>query len=180
MALPSAVTDATGASGLLWTARDAMKKKGSIEERLIRSMSQAVDIAEGTTAPSREYDLPLMTAKRVSVPPAPVYDAKSVIAIRNNLNLSQTVFAQALNVSPGTVRSWEQGEKPPQGPSRRLLQIAAKSPETLLGAIVIREPGEPKAEEPKRRGDRSMKSADRRTGNGRRRGKHGARRRGQA
>ena len=163
----------------MWAARSAMKKKGSIEERLIRSMSQAVDIAEGTTTPSREYDLPLMTAKRVSVPPAPEYDAKSVIAIRNSLNLSQTVFAQALNVSPGTVRSWEQGEKPPQGPSRRLLQIAAKSPEILLDAIVVREPGEAKLGERKRRGDRPLESADRRAGNGRRRGKHSARRHGQ-
>jgi transcriptional regulator with XRE-family HTH domain len=103
-----------------------------------------------------------------------------VIAIRNNLNLSQTVFAQALNVSPGTVRSWEQGEKPPQGPSRRLLQIAEESPETLLGAIVVREPGEPKLGETKRRSDRSIKSAGRRTGNGRRRSKQGTRGRRQA
>jgi DNA-binding transcriptional regulator YiaG len=155
-------------------------KKGSIEERLLRSTSQAVDIAEGTTAPSREYDLPLMAAKRVSVPPAPEYDAKSVIAIRNNLNLSQTVFAQALNVSTGTVRSWEQGERLPQGPSRRLLQIAAKAPEILLDAIVARGPGEAKLGERKRRGDRPLESADRRTGNGRRRGKHSARGRGPA
>jgi DNA-binding transcriptional regulator YiaG len=152
-----------------------MKKKGSIEERLIRSMGQAVEIAEGTTAPSRDYDVPLLTATRVSVPPAPEYDAKSVIAIRNSLNLSQTVFAQALNVSAGTVRSWEQGEKPPQGPSRRLLQIAAESPESLLDAIVVREPDKPKLGERKRRGDRPIESAGRRPGNGRRRGKQGSR-----
>lgn len=66
-----------------------MKKKGSIEKRLIRSMSQAVEIAEGTTAPSREYDLPLMTAKRVSVPPAPEYDAKSVIAIQTHCGVTR-------------------------------------------------------------------------------------------
>jgi transcriptional regulator with XRE-family HTH domain len=103
-----------------------------------------------------------------------------VIAIRNNLNLSQTVFAQALNVSPGTVRSWEQGEKPPQGPSRRLLQIAAKSPEILLDAIVVREPGEAKLGERKRRGDHPLESAGRRTGNGRRRSNPRSRDRGQA
>ncbi len=38
-------------------------KKVSVEERLIRSMGQAVEIAEGTTALSREYILPL-TARR--------------------------------------------------------------------------------------------------------------------
>lgn len=155
-----------------------MKKKGSIEERLIRSMEQAVKIAEGTMAPSREYDLPL-TAKHVSVPPAPEYDAGSVIAIRNSLKLSQAVFAQALNVSAGTVRSWEQGEKPPQGPSRRLLEIAAKSPETILGSIVAHKPRAPRLGGSNRRDDRQIKSTNRRTGNGSRRGNQGSRRRGQ-
>lgn len=51
-------------------------KKVSVEERLIRSMDQAVEIAEGTTAPSREYVLPL-TAKRVPGPPVPECDAGS-------------------------------------------------------------------------------------------------------
>ncbi len=49
-------------------------KKASVEERLIRSMGQAVEIAEGTTAPSREYVLPL-TAKRIPVPVVPKRDA---------------------------------------------------------------------------------------------------------
>lgn len=57
-----------------------------------------------------------------------------------------------------------------------LLQIAATSPETLLGANVVREPGNGKSKlgEAKRRGDRSIKSADGRTRNGRRRVKQGS------
>jgi len=113
------------------------KKKGSIEERLIRSMKQAVEIARGTTPPARSYDLPL-TTKDAKVPPAPDYVAAKIAAIRKRLGLSQTLFAQALNVSPGTVRSWEQGEKPPQGPSLRLLEIADHAPQALLGRIIIR------------------------------------------
>lgn len=114
------------------------------------------------------------------MPLAAKYDSGSVIAIRNSLKLSQAVFAQALNVSAGTVHGWEQGDKPPQGPSRRLLEIAAKSPETLLGAIVVREPGVPKLGESKRRDDRPIKSTDHPTGNGRRRGNQGSLRRKQA
>lgn len=113
------------------------KIKESIEERLIRSMEQAVAIAKGAVAPSRAYDLPL-SVKEAKVPAAPVYGPKQIIAIRSNLKLSQALFAQALNVSAGTVRSWEQGEKPPQGPSRRLLEIAARSPETILNSVVRR------------------------------------------
>lgn len=112
------------------------KKKESIEDRLIRSMGQALEIAKGKMAPSRAYDLPL-TAKQAAVAEAPAYGASEVVAIRTKLRLSQTVFAQALNVSPGTVRSWEQGEKPPAGSARRLLQIVDRSPEAILGGIVI-------------------------------------------
>jgi hypothetical protein len=36
----------------------------------------------------------LITAKHVSPPAAPEYDAGSVIVIRNSLKLSQAVFAQ--------------------------------------------------------------------------------------
>lgn len=115
---------------------DAMTKtKGTIEERLIRSMNQAVEIAHGALAPSRTYDLPL-TVREAKVPAAPAYNSKQIIAIRSKLQLSQALFAQALNVSPGTVRSWEQGAKPPQGPSRRLLEIAARSPETILNTLM--------------------------------------------
>ena len=114
-----------------------MAKKKTIEERLIRSMRQAVDIAKGTSKASRAYQLPL-TAKDAEIPPAPAFSASQVVAIRTRLKLSQSLFAQALNVSAGTVRSWEQGEKPPQGPSRRLLEIVARSPEVILSTIVAR------------------------------------------
>jgi putative transcriptional regulator len=123
--------------------QDAMtKSKGTIEERLIRSMNQAVEIAHGTLAPSRTYDLPL-TVREAKVPAAPAYNSRQIIAIRSNLHLSQALFAQALNVSPGTVRSWEQGAKPPQGPSRRLLEIAARSPETILNTLMRNQSSSP-------------------------------------
>jgi hypothetical protein len=41
----------------------------------------------------------------------------------------QDVFAAALGVSPSTVRAWEQGDRIPEGASRRLLQIAEEHPE---------------------------------------------------
>ena len=60
------------------------------------------------------------------------YAAPKVRAIRRHLGLSQTVFAITLNVSPATVRAWEQGVRVPDGPSRRLLEIADRHPEILL------------------------------------------------
>ena len=41
--------------------------------------------------------------------------------IRKNLKVSQTVFAQLLNVSPSSIRQWEQGKRQPTGATRVLL-----------------------------------------------------------
>ncbi len=43
--------------------------------------------------------------------------------IRLRENVSQPVFAEYLNVSPSTVKKWENGEKHPIGASLRLLQM---------------------------------------------------------
>ncbi|WP_420883910.1 helix-turn-helix domain-containing protein [Isoptericola jiangsuensis] len=43
--------------------------------------------------------------------------------MRTSLRLSQPVFAGVLNTSVSTVRSWEQGEKKPSGPSFKLLNL---------------------------------------------------------
>ena len=55
--------------------------------------------------------------------PVPDYDADKIKALRERLQLSQTVLASALNTSASTVRKWEAGDKRPSGPSRKLLDI---------------------------------------------------------
>jgi hypothetical protein len=44
----------------------------------------------------------------------------------------------ALNVSPETVRAWEQGKKQPGGPAERLLQIAEKHPRLIYSVVQSR------------------------------------------
>ena len=51
--------------------------------------------------------------------------------IRENLNLSQTVFAKLLNVSPSSVRQWEQGKRQPTGATQVLLDLLKRSPHIL-------------------------------------------------
>ncbi len=65
----------------------------------------------------------------------PTYDAPRVRAVRQRLALSQEMFARALNVSDQTVRAWEQGLRPPSGPSLRLLELAEEYPAALLAKI---------------------------------------------
>ena len=55
--------------------------------------------------------------------PVPKYDGKKIRALRDHLQLSQSVLAALLNTSLSTVRKWEIGEKHPSGPSMKLLSL---------------------------------------------------------
>jgi DNA-binding transcriptional regulator YiaG len=64
-------------------------------------------------------------------------EAHRVRGLRQRLDVSQRDFANMLNVSVGTVRSWEQGLRSPDGASLRLLDIAERQPEVLLNAASL-------------------------------------------
>ena len=51
--------------------------------------------------------------------------------IREQMNLSQTVFAKLLNVSPSSIRQWEQGKRQPTGATQVLLELLKKTPNLL-------------------------------------------------
>ncbi|WP_022667690.1 helix-turn-helix domain-containing protein [Desulfospira joergensenii] len=51
--------------------------------------------------------------------------------IRENLKLSQTVFAKLLNLNPSSIRQWEQGKRKPAGSTRVLLDLLRRSPHIL-------------------------------------------------
>jgi putative transcriptional regulator len=64
-------------------------------------------------------------------------DAIDVTAIRNKTELSQAAFARRIGVSVGTLRTWEQGRRLPQGPARILLALLDRNPrivEETLGS----------------------------------------------
>jgi DNA-binding transcriptional regulator YiaG len=76
-----------------------------------------------------------LTARQIDLHRPSTPSPGEIRAIRDGLGLSQVVFAQILNVSPATVRAWEQGQREPDGASLRLLEIAERAPEALLGAV---------------------------------------------
>ena len=77
---------------------------------------------------------PAVTARNAPEAPAiPQYKPNQIRKIRQGLDVSQHVFADILNVSRGAVRSWEQGARQPDGAAMRLINIADKHPEILLG-----------------------------------------------
>src|SRR5690242_4062821 len=52
--------------------------------------------------------------------------------VRALTGLSQTAFAQRIEVPVDTIRNWEQGKRAPRGPARALLRIIAQAPELAL------------------------------------------------
>lgn len=107
-----------------------MKKK-SIGERIIEGLDEAVAYEGGELSDVQVTRVPL-TARAAKVLPAPRYRGARIVRLRARLKLSQPVFAEALNVSPETVRSWEQRRRLPDGAALRLLQVAEQHPEVIL------------------------------------------------
>jgi len=85
-------------------------------EELLTSVKEARDISKKQLNPSRIVKVEI---RDISTP-------------RSKINVSQQEFADLLQISPATLRNWEQGRTVPEGPAQVLLQIADESPETFL------------------------------------------------
>ena len=64
----------------------------------------------------REFDA-------MCLPPVKILSAAQIKRLRIRNKASQAVFAAYLNTSPSTVQKWEQGQKKPNGPSLKLLNL---------------------------------------------------------
>src|SRR5438067_228277 len=94
------------------------KEPKSMAEGLIQGLQEAVQYKRGQ-----------LKAKEctIEIPkPAPKWTSAQIRKLRKETHgMSQPVFAAYLNVTPSTVRSWEQGQKEPSGAAARLLQLLA-------------------------------------------------------
>ena len=63
------------------------------------------------------------------------YNPDDVRSVRQLLGLSQTLFADFLGVDASTVRSWEQGTRPPSTMARRFMDEVALNPEYWRGRL---------------------------------------------
>jgi putative transcriptional regulator len=91
-------------------------------ERLIESMQQAVDFANGKDVPGMRVHIP---------------DAYNVGKIRKRLKLSQAQFAERFGFSVDSVQNWEQGRRIPDRPTRTLLAVIAYEPKAVERALRI-------------------------------------------
>ena len=94
-------------------------------KRLVESAQQALDFAKGD-APTEGY--------RVHIP-----DEIDVKKIREELNLSQSEFAQHFGFSVRTLQEWEQGRSVPRGAARNFLIVIRREPEMVRRALMTPE-----------------------------------------
>ena len=57
--------------------------------------------------------------------------ADEVVAVRQQLNLSRSVFAMYLRTNTRTLENWEQGRATPNAQAATLIRLVAKFPETV-------------------------------------------------
>lgn len=74
----------------------------------------------------REFDA-------LCLPPVKAFTAVQIKRIRERNKASQGVFAAYLNTSKSTVQKWEQGQKKPNGPSLKLLNLVNEKGLAALG-----------------------------------------------
>jgi putative transcriptional regulator len=67
----------------------------------------------------------------------PEVGAEELTKLRLKNGMSQSVFAQVLNVSTKTVQSWEQGQRKPSQAALRLIQVFRHDPSGLLERVGI-------------------------------------------
>jgi len=103
----------------------AKKIKVKVFDHLRESLQDVLAFEQGREVNLRVAELPPRPRK---------LQPRDIRAIRRSLNASQALFATFLNVSPNTIRSWEQGTRRPHGADLKLLSIAKKNPHALLTA----------------------------------------------
>jgi putative transcriptional regulator len=95
-------------------------KKGS---DMLASIHEAVsdlhEIGLADTKTMREFD-------RLCLEPVRAFRPAEIAALRKRERVSQPVFAAYLNVSKSSVSQWETGEKKPDGPALKLLNIVER------------------------------------------------------
>lgn len=96
-------------------------------EKLLESMEQAVQIAQG------KMPRPGYVEHTIQVARAPEHvDVKS---IRERMGMTQAGFAASFGLSLYTVRGWEQGKRKPDPAARAYLRVIEKAPDTVRAAL---------------------------------------------
>ncbi len=93
--------------------------EASLFDELVTSLKEAKAIVQGEVVPTRHFEL-----KRIDVK-----------AIREKTGLSQSQFAQLIQISTKTLQNWEQKRRLPTGPAAALLKIVSINPDLAIHTL---------------------------------------------
>lgn len=90
------------------------------------------EIKEGfeALAEERQGKRTLITHE-VETKPTPEVNAAELMALREQLRLSRTVFARYLHTNPCTMENWEQGRAKPNAQAALLIRLVERYPDTI-------------------------------------------------
>ena len=104
----------------MWKLKQMSKKYRSDALAAIHETMEALhDVGAINKRTMRHFDEACLTPVRELKP-------EEIKAIREREHVSQTVFANYLNVTKSLVSKWERGEKKPSGASLKLLSLVEK------------------------------------------------------
>jgi len=114
---------------------DEVRAKARVRRKTIESTTEA-KIAhqatlDGTSTKNIDFKAALKQGRLRAVMPL------DVAAIRAKTGLSQDRFSRAFQISPHTLRNWEQGRRVPEGPARALLLAIDRDPKALKRALGV-------------------------------------------
>lgn len=92
----------------------------NVYEGIMQGLQEAVDYNEGKIKARSNV---------ISIEPVQKFNAMEIKEIRNQLGMTQYLFAGFMGVSPKTVEAWEAGTNIPNGPASRILAMVKDDPQ---------------------------------------------------
>ena len=90
------------------------------------------EIVEGFDALSNErVGKQTLRTHKLDINPIPEVTADELLALRQRLHLSRSVFAHYLRINPRTLENWEQGRSKPNAQAALLIRLVEKYPDTV-------------------------------------------------
>ena len=93
--------------------------KSELKEAIHQTMSEMFEAGAVDKQTMRRFDESCLT-------PVQEFTPEEIRQLREKSHVSQSIFANYLNVSKDSVSQWERGIKKPAGPAQKLLSLIAK------------------------------------------------------
>ncbi len=113
-----------------YSAEQLRRRKGRVNRKILDATTEA-DIARHAAEDDSSTD-DIDFAKALRDGTLRVVRPMNVAAIRAKTRMSQARFARAFQISPHTLRNWEQGRRVPDGPARVLLAAINRDPKAVM------------------------------------------------